>query len=140
MSQVKAFTVGAKTYNAAMASAVKQDELLSMLTADLISRAMVAAKIGKPLDNTMIATMMLGMPTVAKVKIADILMCQVFVAGTTIPVTIDDFSGRMVEYNQLLAKLLVFNLGDFSYWLQGAVNDAMQPQTSAANAVTSTGI
>lgn len=136
MSQVKAFTVGAKTYNAAMASAVKQDELLSMLTADLISRAMVAAKIGKPLDDTMVTTMMLGMPTAAKVKIAEILMCQVFVAGTAIPVTIDDFSGRMVEYNQLLAKLLVFNLGDFSSWLQSAINDAMQPQTPVVDAAT----
>lgn len=128
MSQVKAFTVGAKTYNAAMASAVKQDELLSMLTATLVERAMVAASIGKTLDDNTICTMMLGMPNATKVKIAAIILNQVFIAGTQVPVTIDDFSGRMVEYNQLLAKLLVFNLGDFSSWLQSAIDDARQPQ------------
>lgn len=129
MSQVKAFTVGAKTYNAAMASAVKQDELLSMLTAELISRAMVAAKIGKTVDDNIVMTMMMGMQYGVKQQIAGIIMNQVFVAGTSIPVTVDDFSGRMVEYNQLLAKLLIFNLGDFSSWLQSAIADAMQPQS-----------
>lgn len=127
MSQVKAFTVGARTFNAAQASAVKQDELLSMLAADLIGRAMVAAKIGKTIDDHIVATMMMGMQYAAKTKIAEIIMNQVFIAGTTIPVTVDDFSGRMVEYNTLLAKLLVFNLGDFSSWLQSAIDDAMQP-------------
>lgn len=129
MSQVKAFTVGDKTYNAAMASAVKQDELLSMLTAELISRAMVAAKIGKTIDDNIVMTMMMGMQYGVKQQIAGIIMTQVFVAGTSIPVTVDDFSGRMVEYNHLLAKLLIFNLGDFSSWLQSAIADAMQPQS-----------
>lgn len=129
MSQVKAFTVGAKTYNAAMASAVKQDELLSMLTPTLISKAVTAADLGKTLDDKIVQTMMMGMHYDAKVKVAAIIMNQVFVAGTSIPVTIDDFSGRMVEYNELLAKLLMFNLGDFSSWLQSALDDAKQPQS-----------
>ena len=127
MSQVKAFTVGARTYNAAMASAVKQDELLSMLAPTLIDKAMVAANLGKSLDDKIVRTMMMGMQYAAKVKVADIIMNQVFVAGTTIPVTVDDFSGRMVEYNELLSKLLIFNLGDFSSWLQSAIDDAKQP-------------
>jgi hypothetical protein len=132
MSQVKAFTVGAKTYNVAMASAVKQDELLSMLAPTLIDKAMVAAGLGKTLDDKIIQTMMMGMQYGVKLKVADIIMNQVFVAGTTIPVTVDDFSGRMVEYNELLAKLLIFNLGDFSSWLQSAIDDAKQPQAPAS--------
>lgn len=131
MSQVKAFTVGARTFNAAMASAVKQDELLSMLSGDLIGRAAVVAKIGKNIDDHIVTTMFMGMQYGAKTRIAEIIMNQVFVAGTSIPVTVDDFSGRMVEYNQLLAKLLVFNLGDFSSWLQSAIDDAMQPPAPA---------
>jgi hypothetical protein len=127
MSQVKAFTVGARTFNAAQASAVKQDELLSMLSGDLIGRAAVAAKIGKTIDEHIVVTMFMTMQYGAKTKIAEILMNQVFIASTTIPVTVDDFSGRMVEYNTLLAKLLVFNLGDFSSWLQSAIDDAMRP-------------
>jgi len=127
MSQVKAFTVGAKTYNAAMASAVKQDELLSMLTAPLMERAMAAAQVGKELGDDIIGPMFMSMNYATKVKIAEILMNQVFLAGTSIPVTIEDFSGRMVEYNQLLAKLLVFNIGDFSSWLQSVLGDVKQP-------------
>jgi len=117
MSQVKAFTVGARTFNAAQASAVKQDELLSMLTVPLMERAMGAAQLGKELDDAVLGPMFMSMNHAAKVKIAEILMNQVFIAGTSIPVTIDDFSGRMVEYNQLLAKLLRFNLSDFFDWL-----------------------
>lgn len=131
MSQVQAFTVGAKTYNAAMASAVKQDELLSMLAPTLIDKAMIAAGLGKSLDDKIVRTMMMGMQYAAKVKVADIIMNQVLISGTTIPVTIDDFSGRMVEYNELLSKLLMFNLGDFSSWLQSAIDDAKQPQPQA---------
>lgn len=132
MSQVKAFTIGAKTYNAAMASAVKQDELLSMLAPTLIGKAVTAADLGKTLDDKIVQTMMMGMHYDAKVKVAAIIMGQVFVAGTQIPVTVDDFSGRMVEYNELLAKLLMFNLGDFSSWLQSAIDDAKQPPIPVA--------
>lgn len=117
MSQVKAFTVGARTFNAAQASALKQDELLSMLTAHLMMRAMAAAKEGKELDDAILAPMFMAMDHPTKVKIAEIILNQVFIAGTSIPVTIEDFSGRMVEYNQLLAKLLRFNLSDFFDWL-----------------------
>ena len=129
MSQVKAFTVGAKTYNAAMVSAVKQDELLSMLTAPLTQRALAAAQVGKVVGDELVSGMLMSMEYSIKSKIADMLMTQVFIAGTQVPVTIDDFSGRMVEYNQLLARLLMWNLGDFSQWLSSVVApDATQPQ------------
>lgn len=131
MSQVKAFTVGARTFNAAQASAVKQDELLSMLTAPLMERAMAAIRVGKVIDESIVGPMLMSMPHSAKVKIAEILMGQIFVAGTAIPVTIDDFSGQMVHYNQLLAKLLIWNISDFFDWLLVVLKDAQQPQTSA---------
>lgn len=134
MSHVKAFTVGSKTYNAAMASAVKQDELLGMLTAPLMQRGIAAAKVGKEIDDSVIAPMLMSMDHPTKVKIADIIMCQVFVAGTQIPVTIDDFSGRMVEYNMLLAQLLRFNLGDFSQWLSNVLEDVRQPPAQLTEA------
>lgn len=133
MSQVQAFTVGDKTYNAVMASAVKQDELLSMLTATLLERAMAAAGAGQVLDDSVLGPMMMGMPYATKVKIAAIIMNHVFLNGTEIPVTIEDFSGRMVEYNQLLAKLLMWNLGDFSSWLRSALPvGATQPQAQGS--------
>jgi hypothetical protein len=129
MSQVQAFTVGEKTYNAVMASAVKQDELLSMLTATLLDRSLAAASAGQVLDDSVVGPMMMGMPYATKVKVASIIMHKVLINGTEIPVTIDDFSGRMVEYNQLLAKLLMWNLGDFSSWLRSALPVGVtQPQ------------
>lgn len=129
MSQVKSFTVGDRTFNAAMASAVKQDELLSMLTAPLMERALGAAQLGKELDDSVIAPMFMSMSQPIKVKIAEILMNQVLIAGTSIPVTIDDFSGKMIEYNQLLAKLLRFNLSSFFDWLPSVL--AAEDQTAA---------
>lgn len=129
MSQVQAFTVCDKTYNAVMASAVKQDELLSMLTATLLERALAAAGAGQVLDDSVVGPMLMAMPTTTKVKVASIIMNSVFINGTEIPVTINDFSGRMVEYNQLLAKLLMWNLGDFSSWLSSALPVGVtQPQ------------
>ena len=46
MSNVKSFTVGNATYNAVMASAVKQDELLSLLTGTIMERGLAAMRLG----------------------------------------------------------------------------------------------
>lgn len=127
MSQVQSFTIGGKMYNAAMASAVKQDELLSILTGAIMERGVAAAQAGHELTDEVLAPMFMAMPTVGKSRVASILMAQVFIDGTQIPVTIADFSGRMVEYNQLLAQLLRFNLSDFFEWLPSVLVSVRQP-------------
>lgn len=125
---VKAFTVGGAQYNAAMASAVDQDRLLSLLSAGLIERSMTAASIGKDLDDSVLVPMFMAMPQAAKTQASSMLMARVVLNGTTQAVTAADFGGKMVQYNQLLAELLRWNLGDFFDWLRVAHADEKDPQ------------
>ncbi|MGF6394290.1 hypothetical protein [Pseudomonas plecoglossicida] len=129
---VKSFTVGGVQYNAAMASAVDQDRMMSLLSAGLIERSMTAAAIGKDLDDSILVPMFMAMPQAAKAQAASMLMGRVLVAGTSQPVTAADFSGKMVQYNQLLAELLRWNLGDFFDWLRVAHAEEKRRQAESA--------
>lgn len=117
---VKSFTVGGVQYNAAMASAYDQDRLLSMLSASLIERAFTAARSGIELSNDIVMTMFMAMPQQVKSQAAEILMARVVINGTDRTVTVADFGGKMVQYNQLLSDLLRWNLSDFFDWLPSA--------------------
>lgn len=124
MSQVKSFTIGGVTYNAAMAVAVDQDKLLSLLTAPVMDRALGAAKIGQELDNSILVPMFMAMPSALKAQVASILIGRVVIHGNSTAVTVEDFGGRMVQYNTLLGELLRWNLSDFFDWLPGVLSDA----------------
>lgn len=124
MSQVKSFTIGGVTYNAAMAVAVDQDKLLSLLTAPVMDRALGAAKIGQDLDNSILVPMFMAMPSALKAQVASILIGRVVIHGNSTAVTVEDFGGRMVQYNTLLGELLRWNLSDFFDWLPGVLSDA----------------
>lgn len=120
---VKSFTIGGVQYNAAMASAVDQDKLLSLLTAPLIERAYAAAREGKELDNDILMPMFMGMPQQTKAQVVEILMGRVVINGADRPISVADFGGKLVQYNQLLAELLKWNLGDFFEWLPSVQSD-----------------
>ena len=114
---VNSFTIGGIQYNAAIASAVDQDTLMSLLSASLIERWVTAASAGAEVGEKIVIAMFMSMPQVTKQACAKILMGKVVINGTQQQVTAADFGGRMVEYNQLLAALLEWNLGDFFVWL-----------------------
>lgn len=114
---VKSFIIGGTQYNAAMASAVDQDKLMSLLSAGLIERALTCAAAGSDLDDAVLVPMFMSMPQQAKSIAASILAARVVLNGTDRSVTAADFSGKMVQYNQLLAELLRWNLSDFFEWL-----------------------
>ncbi|MGH9928339.1 MAG: hypothetical protein ACREA9_03815 [Pyrinomonadaceae bacterium] len=126
---VKSFTIGGVQYNAAMASAVDQDKLLSLLSGAVIERAMVAARSGIELDEKVLAPMFMAMPQAMKSQVTELLMSKVVVNGTSQPVTVADFGGKMVQYNQLLAELLRWNLSDFFAWLPAVLADARATET-----------
>lgn len=136
MSNVKSFTVGNATYNAVMASAVKQDELLSLLTGTIMERGLAAMRLGGELDDRVLVPMFMSLPYDVKTRATAILMGQVVVHGGSVPVTVDSFAGQMVNYNTLLAQLLQWNLADFFTWLGDVLKDARPP---AANPPPSTG-
>jgi hypothetical protein len=123
---VKPFTIGGVQYNAAMASAIDQDRLMSLLSAAVLERFATAAQASLEVDDKVLSMMFMSMRQDVKSQVAQMVMAKVVVNGTDRPVTVADFGGRMVQYNQLLAELLRWNLSDFFDWLPGAVKDARQ--------------
>jgi len=109
----KAFNIGGVQYNAAMASAVDQDRVMSLLSSAVVARFANASE----MDEKIIAGMFMCMSHETKSQVAQILLTKVFINGTQQAVTVADFGGKMVQYNQLLAELLRWNLSDFFDWL-----------------------
>ena len=136
MSTIKSFTVGNATYNAVMASAVKQDELLSLLTGTIMERGLAAMRMGGELGDRVLVPMFMSLPHDIKTRAAAILMHKVVLNGGSVPVTVESFTGQMVNYNTLLAQLLQWNLADFFTWLDSVLSDARPP---AVNPPPSTG-
>ncbi|MGL5530353.1 MAG: hypothetical protein ACRDCI_18650 [Plesiomonas shigelloides] len=131
MSYVKQFTVGGRSYNAVMASAADQDKLMSLLSAALIERAVAMARQGQTIGQDVVVPMFMAMPHDRKSQVATILMCNVKVNGSDIKVDIEHFRNKLVQYNQLLGELLVWNLGDFFDYLLTVVSAEVQQAQQA---------
>lgn len=129
---VKPFTIGGAQYNAAMASAVDQDRLMSLLSAAVLERFAAAAAAGLEVDDQVLCSMFMSMRQDVKAQVAQMIMARVLINGTERPVTVADFGGKMVQYNQLLAELLRWNLSDFFDWLPSGVKDARQGEAASA--------
>ncbi|MNF97866.1 hypothetical protein D3C84_807090 [compost metagenome] len=76
--------------------------------------------------------MFMSMRQDAKTQAAQMLMGRVLINGTERPVTVADFGGKMVQYNQLLAELLRWNLSDFFDWLPSGAKGARQDEAEGA--------
>jgi hypothetical protein len=119
---VKSFALKGGSYNVARASAVAQDELLSILTQALIQR-LAQAKPGAPVDEDVIFFMFLAMPHAAKIKIDELMLDRVFKKGTQQQITINESDA--MDWNRLRAKALIWNLeGFFTYWADASARDA----------------
>lgn len=129
---VKSFTIGGVQYNAAMASAVDQDRLMSLLSGAVLERFHVAAREGIDVDDGVLSSMFMSMRQDVKAQVVQILMTRVFINGTERAITVADFGGKMVQYNQLLAELLRWNLSDFFDWLPSGEKGARQPGAESA--------
>jgi len=130
---VKSFTLKGGAYNVARASAVAQDELLSLLTQSLIQR-LSASEPGKQVNEDVIFFMFLAMPNAVKQKIDELMLGRVYKKGTEQQVTLADVD--VMDWNRLRARVLLWNLeGFFTYWAEESAKDA----ASQAQA-TSTGI
>ena len=126
MSYVKQFTVGGCSYNAVMASAADQDKLMSLLSAALIERAVAMARQGRTIGQDVVVPMFMAMPHDRKAQVATILMGNVKVNGSDTKVDIEHFRNKLVQYNQLLGELLMWNLGDFFDYLLTVVSAEVQ--------------
>ena len=123
------FTVGSVTYNAATAPALEQDKALSLLSVKMM-QTIFANKVDT-LPQKALVPLFLMLPQNVKQEVANILCKKVFIAGTSEnPVTVRDFEGRMIEWNQLLAELTVGNFSDFFTWCQ-SVREEETPNPQA---------
>ena len=111
--QTRVFEVGEKRYDVAMASAVKQDELLSILSRHMVIASSVANQQGAELNENSVMIALMSMPVDIKKKIVDIVTEMAIEVGTTNRVSVKDFAGKMVEWNLFIARLIMWNLADF---------------------------
>lgn len=133
MSNVKTFEVNGESYNVARASAVQQDEVLSLLTQALIQRLVAAGDAGIEADESVLFAMVMAMPFALKNKLDGLLMSRIVKSGSDNPISIKDFDGKVMEFNRLRAKVLMWNLdGFFTYWAEerSAAIEAMQSPTT----------
>lgn len=129
---VKSFQIGSLTINAAMPTALEQDEVLSLIGAGIIERAAILARQGEQAGEGMLTSMFLSMSHQVKQRVATLLMSKSVVNGTNTKVSVADFQGRMVEYNTLLAQLTLWNFDDFFIWLGDAVKESAPAQAPTA--------
>lgn len=109
----KVFEVGDKRYDVSMASAVKQDELLSILSRHLIVSSSIAKKQGTELNENSVMITVMALPVDIKQKVVEIVTHMAIEVGTTTNVSVKDFTGKMVEWNRFIARLIMWNLADF---------------------------
>lgn len=117
--QTRVFEVGEKRYDVAMASAVKQDELLSILSRHMVIASSVAKQQGTELNENSVLIAVMALPVDIKKKIVDIVTEMAIEIGTTNRVSVKDFTGKMVEWNLFIARLVMWNLSDFFELLSG---------------------
>ena len=115
MSQIRAITIGDKTYNVAQASAVEQKKLMLLIGAKIAFNS--AATDTVEIDDTMLFGMLMSLPESTFDEIAKMVLRQAVQAGETCAVDMKSFQGSMVEYFKLVAGAISFNLADYFIWL-----------------------
>lgn len=120
MSSVKTFDIGGEQYNVARASAVAQDEVLSLLTQSLVSRLVAAGQDGTSVDEDVVLFMCMAMPFETKKKLDSLILSRVARNGESgRNLSAADFDGKIMEYNKLRAQVLLWNLqGFFAFWAE----------------------
>lgn len=132
MSAVKTFTISGAAYNVARASAVQQDEVLSILTQALVVKLADAAQKGVDSSDDLIFTTMMSLPYQVKEKLDSLLMTRITISGNQSFIGISDFDGKVMDFNRLRAQVLKWNLDDFfTYWAE-EINGAIEAGKSQA--------
>ena len=123
MSLIKTFTAGDMTINAAMPSALEQDEILSLVSVPFIAHAGRVYADGGELTVKNVVLMLTAIPFNVKTRIAEVLLSKAFVSSTQTKVTVNDFSGKMMTLNTLLAELFMWIYSDFFDYVQSVNKD-----------------
>ena len=125
---IKTITIGAGRYNVAQASAVEQQRLMLLIAAKM---AFNSAKTDSEIDRKLLFGAFLTLSENVFDDIASIALSKTFKAGeTSRPVSVDDFQGKMLDYFNLVAEAVAYNLGDVFTWLDSE-NSARRAGTDA---------
>lgn len=119
MSFIKTFEIKGESYNVVRASAVQQDEILSMLTSPIVERlsAIASETKGAVADESLIFNFLTAIPFHVKQKLDELLLSRFTKSGSEVSLSIRDFDGKLLELGQLRAKVLFWNLEPFfEYW------------------------
>lgn len=125
---VKTFHIDGHSYNVARASAEQQDEILSMLTTDIVQRlealASTSAAAGQAYDKPYLDdfgfNFFNSLPFNMKKRFDELLLSQMTRQGEQMRLTVRDFDGKLMTLNKLRGEVLVWNLLPFfEYWANG---------------------
>lgn len=126
----KVFEANGKQFEIAMASAVEQNELLSLVAPHLLSLATAKAVQQEDINEDSVFISLILMPKATKDRVETILTSKATPVGQSYKMDIKDFDGAIVEWNKLVAKLLMWNLGDFFVLLADAQKQGMKKAVS----------
>lgn len=130
---VKTFHIDGQAYNVARASAEQQDEILSMLTTDIVQRlealASTAAAAGQPYDKPYADdfgfNFFNSLPFNMKKRFDELLLSQMTRHGEQMRLTVRDFDGKLMTLNKLRGEVLVWNLLPFFEYWAGGIKEAL---------------
>ena len=112
MSIVKQFDIAGVLYNVKRASAEQQDEALSLLSVDLVQTLAERVKSDVP-DYMFILDFFTSLPYHAKQKFDSLMLSNVIRNGESVALTVRDFGGRLIEYQELRARVTLWNFEPF---------------------------
>lgn len=131
MSVVQQFDVGGVKYNVARASAVQQDEVLSLLANEL-APLFASEGIQEIPGDEFFVNYFTSLDFMRKQKIDALLLSQFSRNGESVNLSIRDFDGRLMDLQQLRAKVLKWNLEPFFAYWASAVKLAIEKAKAAA--------
>ncbi len=120
---IKSITVGGVCYNVAQAPADKQKDLMLLVAGVVAIRAQQTQV--KEIDTDLLLGTLIMMPKDKFDQIAQIVLYKTIINGEKTPVDIKAFQGKMLNYTQLVAEAVAYNLDDFFIYLDDARNGAL---------------
>lgn len=114
------------TYNMAQAPAVDQVRLINLLGARLIQFSELLQN--KKDHSKYLLSMLTALPNEIVQQVSQIVLYKTFVHGKeSIPVDVESFQGKPMQYLQLLAEGILVNTGDYFEWLASETKEAVSP-------------
>lgn len=110
-----------------MASAISQDEMLSLVGLTFLERMFSQDATRSP--EEVMLPVFLTMNHNVKKRCVEILTEKLFIDGQAdVRVSVKDFQGNLIEWNKLLAQLTAWNFEDFFTWQASVREKEIQPQ------------